>query len=731
MAKSLQYFFLAVAVALHLQAASLTVLYNFSTSNGGTSGPQAPLVQGSDGGFYGTSSSGGGSNQGTVFEKTPAGALATLVSFNGANGAVPDAGLVLGSDGNFYGTTSGGGSNNQGTVFKLASAGGVWTLSTLVSFNGANGANPYAGLVQGSDGNFYGTTLNGGGSNDGTVFEVTPAGVLTTLFAFTGGNGANPYAGLVQGSDGNFYGTTFAGGGNNDGTIFSMTPSGSLTTLVSFGGSNGVNPYAGLVQGSAGDFYGTTSGGGSLGYGVIFQLIVSGNSSGGPPVLTSLVDPSGQADGRGLVQMKLTDANGNPLANTSVTVAVDANTISTIPIPGDLTSVNVLTDANGVASAYVTFNNSATDVLAATTQSGTQTIALSINIVHPSVAAPVFSLAAGTYATAQTVTITSPTSGASIRYTTDGSTPTETNGNLYSGPLTLSSTTTLAAIAFESGFADSPVTNGTYTIDNSPVITSVASFSLLYSFTGNRDGFSPSSLIQGTDGRLYGTAPFGGTNYDGIVFAVNPNGTGFTAIYSFTWGNDGGAPQGGLIQGTDGRLYGTTQRAGANGAGTVFAVNPDGTGFTTLCSFASGSNNNRYPYASLVQGTDGRLYGTTYQGGANGYGTVYAVTTDGTSFTTLYSFANGADGSYPQSNLIQGSDGRLYGTASGGGANGNGTVFAINPDGTNPSPRFTASPTALMAPIPNPVLFREPMAGCTEQRPMAEPITTTVGPCLH
>ncbi len=188
----------------------------------------------------------------------------------------PKAGLVQGSDGNFYGTTEYGGASGSGTVFQMTPAG---VLTTLVLFNGTNGSHPSAALAQGSDGNFYGTTAYGGtNGNKGTVFQMTPAGALTTLVSFNGTNGSRPVAGLVQGSDGNFYGTTLLGGANNHGTVFKMTTGGVLTTLVSFNGANGLSPFAPLVQGSDGNFYGTTAGGngywlndGYGGYGTVFQ----------------------------------------------------------------------------------------------------------------------------------------------------------------------------------------------------------------------------------------------------------------------------------------------------------------------------------------------------------------------------------------------------------------------------------------------------------------------------
>jgi uncharacterized repeat protein (TIGR03803 family) len=174
-------------------------------------------------------------------------------------------GLFQGTDGNFYGTTANGGASGSGTVFQMTPSG---TLTTLHPFTGgSDGAYPYAGLIQGTDGNFYGTTVQGGASGRGTVFQMTPSGTLTTLHPFMGGSeGAYPYAGLIQGTDGNFYGTTYEGGASGRGTVFQMTPSGTLTTLHPFmGGSEGANFYGTTYQGGAGGYYET-----------VFQITPSG-----------------------------------------------------------------------------------------------------------------------------------------------------------------------------------------------------------------------------------------------------------------------------------------------------------------------------------------------------------------------------------------------------------------------------------------------------------------------
>jgi uncharacterized repeat protein (TIGR03803 family) len=279
-------------------AGALTSLYSFSGTADGRS-PQAGLVQGTDGNFYGTTVGGGSANYGTIFNITPIGTLTTLHMFTAAEGWYPYAGLVQSTDGNFYGSTLGGGTFGYGTVFQFSSGA---TLAALYHFCGqsgcADGANPTAGLVQASDGNFYGTTYQGGANFLGTVYKITPGGTLTTLHTFDGTDGQYPNAGLVQASDGNFYGTTYQGGTNAVGTVYKINPRGTLTTLHSFNLADGADPEAGLVQANDGNFYGTASGGGANGQGTIFKMSPSGTVT----VLHDFNGTDGAAPFAGLVQ---------------------------------------------------------------------------------------------------------------------------------------------------------------------------------------------------------------------------------------------------------------------------------------------------------------------------------------------------------------------------------------------------------------------------------------------
>jgi uncharacterized repeat protein (TIGR03803 family) len=272
---------------------TLTTLYSFCPLANGFcpdgATPYSGVVQATDGNFYGTTELGGtncpnNSGCGTVFKITPEGTLTTLHSFAGypTEGSTPESGLIQGTHGNFYGTTYFGGTNSNcgpsgcGTVFRITPGG---TLTTLYTFCAqtqcTDGSAPSAGLVQGADGDFYGTTT----SYDGTVFKITSAGTLTTLYSFDSTDGADPIGRLVQGTDGSFYGTTAGGGAKNRGTIFRITSGGALTTLHTFDGTHGRTPYAGLVQATSGTFYGTTAQGGSNNYcsdacGTVFSLAV-------------------------------------------------------------------------------------------------------------------------------------------------------------------------------------------------------------------------------------------------------------------------------------------------------------------------------------------------------------------------------------------------------------------------------------------------------------------------
>jgi uncharacterized repeat protein (TIGR03803 family) len=268
-------------------AGTETLLHGFAGSPDGAS-PNGNLIRDASNNIYGATSAGGTANMGAIFKLASTGET-VVHSFTGApaDGAFPYAGVIEDSAGNLYGTTSAGGASNNGAVFKV-DASGAETL--LYSFSGGlDGAVPYGGLIRTSNGNLYGTTSAGGvatgsfPSGCGVVFMVTPAGTEHVLYRFTGSpDGANPYAGLIADSEDNLYGSTYnggAGGCNNGcGTVFELDKAGTETVLYSFKGypTDGASPFAGLVRTSAGNFYGTTTYGGRSESGTVFLLETSG-----------------------------------------------------------------------------------------------------------------------------------------------------------------------------------------------------------------------------------------------------------------------------------------------------------------------------------------------------------------------------------------------------------------------------------------------------------------------
>jgi uncharacterized repeat protein (TIGR03803 family) len=328
--------------------------------------PSGVLVQGTDGNFYGTTFYGGANGRGTVFKITPQGSLTTLYSFcpqtNCADGQSPQAGLVQGTDGNLYGTTSYGGSNFGGTVFKITPQG---TLTTLYSFcaqsNCTDGQTPYAGMIQGADGNFYGTTLYGGkvGSVYGTVFKVTPQGALTTLYSFCSqtdcADGYSPYAGLSQGTDGNFYGTTKTGGAHFQGTVFKLTPQGTLTALFSFCAqsqcSDGGGTVTGVVEATSGKLYGTTIGGGTNQFGTVFSL-----TAGLGPFVQTLPASGKVGAAVKILGTNLTGTTAVSFHGTPATFTILSGTQIKTTVPGGATSGAVkVTTPHGVLTSNKTF----------------------------------------------------------------------------------------------------------------------------------------------------------------------------------------------------------------------------------------------------------------------------------------------------------------------------------------------------------------------------------------
>ena len=279
---------------------------------GGTDGslPSAGVIRDAEGNLYGTAPSGGTDGVGVVYELGGTGQFTVLNSFEGAGtGANPYSGVIRDAAGNLYGTTYYGGTASDGVVYKLDSTG---KETLLYKFGGgADGANPYGGVIADSTGNLYGTTSHGGAGNAGVVYELNPEGQETVLYSFTGeAGGAYPYSGVIRDSAGNLYGTTNNGGTSNGGVVYKVDSSGNETVLHSFtGGADGAYPYSGVIRDSAGNLYGTTQSGGAANAGVVYKVDSEGNE-------TVLYSFTGGADGGYPDAGVIRDSGGNLFGTT-------------------------------------------------------------------------------------------------------------------------------------------------------------------------------------------------------------------------------------------------------------------------------------------------------------------------------------------------------------------------------------------------------------------------------
>ncbi|HEY5204766.1 MAG TPA: choice-of-anchor tandem repeat GloVer-containing protein, partial [Roseiarcus sp.] len=331
-----------------------STLATFTGANGAK--PLADVVSDAAGDLFGVTSAGGANNDGTVFEIVKSsGALITLATFTGANGAEPW-GVTVDAAGDLFGTTSYGGANGDGTVFEIAKSTGQ--LTTLATFTGANGANPLFGsVVSDAAGDLFGTTAYAGPGGYGTVFEIAKStGALTTLAAFSGANGATPAGNLTIDAEGDLFGTTANGGpdgANGDGTVFKIAKStGLLTTLATFTGSNGQYPERGLTIDAAGDLFGTTFHGGADNDGTVFEIV---KSTGALITLATFTGANGAAP----LSQLVSDAAGDLFGTTENGGADNDGTAFEIAkSTGLLSTLASFTGANGqTLNGGLTFNS--------------------------------------------------------------------------------------------------------------------------------------------------------------------------------------------------------------------------------------------------------------------------------------------------------------------------------------------------------------------------------------
>lgn len=743
------------------------VLHSFGASGDGITA-RGTLIFDTKGNLYGTTSNGGTGTCilgcGTVYELSPAsgGTWTEEVLYSFQNDTVDGANpyreaLLFDAKGNLYGTTNAGGANGLGTVFELSpGSGGTWTQTVLHSFenNSLDGINPVAGVVRDAAGNLYGTTAAGGANGYGTVFELslTTGGtwsykVLHT-FAINGVDGASPEGGLLIDSQGNLFGTTYYGGnyggGLHLGTVYELspTPEGTWVEQILYNftaAPDGYYPFCTLAFDTAGNLYGTTSAGGpGNGTGTVFVLTralgwketilhgfagsASNTSDGATPAGTLNFDAAGNLYGT-------TEAGG--ILGLEGTVYKIASVVTAAPTfspkAGAYTTTQSvkISDATLGATIYYSINNgayikyspaisvSASETISAFASTSTlpqSQVATAGYQIGTVAATPLLSPPGGVYPIPQAVTITDAAPSSTIHFTTNGTTPT-TSSTKYTGPITVSSTETIEAIAVATGYTESAVATAKYTI--TPVLPPKEG--VLYNFgsIGNDGGVPLASLVMDGKGNLYGTTKFGGPN--SITYAGNvlTAGTAFELIpgKGGTWtekilhnfgasSSDAALPIASLVLDSKGNLYGTSFAGGAHGLGTVFELSP-GTGGTwtekVLYSFGVSLADGKSPEAGLIFDSKGNLYGTTSVGGTSdttyggGYGTVFELSlgTGGTWTEKVlhnFNYLSQSDGYFPEAPLVFDSAGNLYGTTADGGTGqdleGGGTVFELSPAGS-------------------------------------------------
>ncbi len=486
------------------------------------------------------------------------------------------------------------------------------------------------------------------------------------IYSFTNGSdGSGPMAGLIL-SGNTLYGTAENGGSGGHGTVFKLNTDGTgFTTIYSFTAytpgtnSDGATPVASLVL-SGNTLYGTASAGGSANSdGTIFKINTDGTGFTNLHTFgaTSVSDPAHPMAGLVLSGSTLygtTEAGGGSGANGTV--------------------FQIDTSGSGFATVH-TFPA----IVSGTNSDG----------AHPE---------AGLMLSGGILYGTCSSGGSNNKGTVFSlNTADSSFTNLYNFTNGVDGSTPLAALAVSGGALYGTTSSGGIFPGWGTVFklnTDGTGFTNLYEFAQGNGGTQPAAGLLLSGSTLFGTTPHTSGTTGGTVFKLNTNGTGFTAVAN---GNEGAQPQGGLVLSGD-SFYGTTSAGGTPGAGIVFKVGTNGTGFATLHTFTAPTNesvpaDNAYansdgaiPLGTLAV-SGGMLYGTTEIGGTFGVGIIFRLNTDGTGFTNLYNFTNGADGSYPQAGMTL-SGNTLYGTTSGSQALPNdvvakaSSIFKINTDGT-------------------------------------------------
>ncbi|OLY91233.1 Por secretion system C-terminal sorting domain-containing protein [Cnuella takakiae] len=644
--------------------------------------PNGDLLRATDGNYYGLTYDGGIYGHGTLFRITPAGAITILKNFNlPVDGGYPKGSLMQGTDGNLYGTTSSGGPNNGGVVFKITT-GGLYNIVRSFLIN-TEGGRPQSRLVQDASGNIYGTNNTGGTYGYGTIFKISATNAYSVLRHLDKPDGASPYGGLLLAKDGNLYGMTSSGGLYSRGTVFRIATGGGFAVIHHFNsdGKDGQYPSGDLIQGKDGLLYGMTPDGGVNYNGTVFKINYTGSTYNVMRSLSAAVE--GGSPGGRLLQT----SDGSFYGMAYSLSGSYSGSIFKMDAGGNTSVVKRLTWATDGGRPYGSLVLGSDGLLYGMNKEGGQ-------------------LGNGTIFKVNT----SGTTYTVLAHLSGWSAGAEPKGQLAIGK---------DSAYFGVGEAGGSFNNGTvYKICGGTT-------TVLKSFNRNLDGGKPvGGLVRAHDNNLYGVTTEGGANSGGTIFRISPSGS-FGVVRHLKGTTDGASVKMGLTLGADSALYGIATSGGTNGAGTIFRIttggafsvlrhflyttdgspaetgltlakdgyfygltnskffriSKDGKTFNLLGSY-SYSTEGSEPYGKLIQSTDNNFYGTFRTGGTNTRGVIFRVTPNGV-FTKLRSLTEATDGAYPKAGLVRGvSDTAFFGITTQGGTKKGGTIFRITRTGT-------------------------------------------------
>lgn len=612
--------------------------------------PTGGILNTSDGLLYGTSRAGGKNNLGVLYQYNLIDKrLLKIFHFNNDSGYLPMGALLESSQGELLCVTSKGGKYDRGTIIKIKKDG--TGFAKLFDFTGQYGETPGSGLIESSNGYYYGTTIKGGFYNNGIIYRISKDGTqFNRLHSFNGEDGAEPGE-LFEASNGIIYGGTNSGGNFSYGIIYSISPDGSDFKILYRPELN--DYYDGVRFGNKftevddGMIFGTTMGGGTYGNGILFRLNMSDNSyekiftfgdnsSGSKPNSNLIAKPNGKLIGITLTggfhksgTIYEVDKNGENFRTLHYFDSIEAKHPNQILALDENSNIYGSSNLGGPNNAGTIFKFDTNQNQFSILHSGC------INGCLPT-SAPILT----------------------------------EQGNIYG--------TTQRGGKFGNGIV--------YKISKS------GEFERLIEFSGN-NGAWPSSaeMLLGTDGYIYGMTSTGGTQGAGIIYRINTTTDMLELVHDFASVPYGGAhPYTSLIEASDGKLYGATTYGGHNGDGNIFKIEKNGSGFSVLKDLSVESGN--IPHGGLIEGSDGFLYGTASRGGTNNFGVIFRISKSGNEYKKLYDL-NSVDGTGPKMPLLEIENGLLIGVTEAGGTLNRGTIFSIHKDGSNFQVIHNFSPT--------------------------------------